>query len=389
MEARGAHEVWIGMQAQSIARLFRTGFLSGDRIGVRPPLHVMRPLDAESLEGRLDGHRRRLSNGEGLALSRKLKSSARSQRPQRTSRAPSERLKSLDEFDKRQRAMVKTHYFAHADGGGASLRAHASYIARDAAQAPTTAHESDRTDAEARTGFYDGASEGIDGHAKAALWASGDRRHFRIILSAENGSALGDLKSYTREVMRRTEAAVGSRLEWVAVDHWDTDNPHTHIIVRGVREDGRDLVIPRAFVQHGMRNAAREIATERLGERTRADDRAAFQREARAHRPTELDRLIALLLPQDREILIANLRVVGASPEKNDALKARARELARLGLAEEVTRNVLRFRADWQDELKAMELHLDKRKSIVRARAEQRTISRSPARPKTDRSDER
>ena len=38
-----------------------------------------------------------------------------------------------------------------------------------------------------------------------------------------------------------------TRLDWVAVDHWDTDNPHTHIVLRGHAGNGRgkdqDLVI--------------------------------------------------------------------------------------------------------------------------------------------------
>src|SRR6185312_17565337 len=100
---------------------------------------------------------------------------------------------------------------------------------------------------------------------------------------------LGELRDYTREVMRRAEIALSSRLQWVAVDHWDTDNPHTHVVLRGVRGDGRDLIIPRGFVQHGFRSIARDVATERLGNRTRDDERLALLREVRAHRPTRLD----------------------------------------------------------------------------------------------------
>jgi hypothetical protein len=49
-----------------------------------------------------------------------------------------------------------------------------------------------------------------------------------------------------------------------------------------------------------------------------------------------------------------------------NALKARARELQRLGLATELRRNVMSFRTDWRSRLTATELHLDIRKQLMR-----------------------
>ena len=51
------------------------------------------------------------------------------------------------------------------------------------------------------------------------------------------------MRRYTRRLMGRLEQDLGTRLEWIAVDHWDTDDPHTHIVIRGRDESGRDLVI--------------------------------------------------------------------------------------------------------------------------------------------------
>ena len=217
--------------------------------------------------------------------------------------------------------------------------------------------------------FYDALGDGVDGAARVADWARGDRRHFRLILSAENGAHLPELKSYTREVMARAEAALGTRLDWVAVDHWDTDNPHTHIILRG-RADGRDLVIPRDYVSHGFRNAARDVATERLGPRGRADERLALDRETRAHRPTRLDKMIEAQLDENGRVRLAKLEAPNQSPDLTNALKARAQELRRLGLATEVKRNVFEFTPGWQDGLKAMELHLDIRKALLQQRTQ-------------------
>ena len=212
-------------------------------------------------------------------------------------------------------------------------------------------------------------SERIDGAARAAAWAREDRRHFRVILAAEHGEALRDLPAYTREVMARAEAQLGTKLEWVAIDHWDTDNPHTHLILRGRRGDGRDLILPRAFVQHDLRSISRDVATEWLGRRTPAQERAALDRETRRHAPTLLDRMIADQLPENGVIRIASLTAPNGDPTLTRSLKARMQELERLGLARPVRRNVMAMTPDWQERLKAMELHLDIRKRVMRDRS--------------------
>ncbi|WP_168173295.1 relaxase/mobilization nuclease domain-containing protein, partial [Pseudomonas sp. HMSC057H01] len=68
-----------------------------------------------------------------------------------------------------------------------------------------------------------------------------DRHHFRFILSPEDGAELEDLRTYTRHLMGRMEADLGTGLDWVAVNHWNTDNPHMHIVVRGRDDTGKDL----------------------------------------------------------------------------------------------------------------------------------------------------
>jgi len=215
----------------------------------------------------------------------------------------------------------------------------------------------------------------VDGAARAEAWARSDKRHFRVVLSAENGAKLTDLPAYTREVMARAGASIGTKLHWIAVDHHDTDNPHTHIIIRGRRANGQDLVLPKDFVKHGFRGIARDVATEWLGARTAADERQALDREVTRHAPTRLDRMIEAQLPQDRTIRIAGLAAPGGDPSTTLALKERARELQRMGLAQEVKRNVLAFQPDWRDRLQAMELHLDIRKRVVLERTVQMRVA--------------
>jgi type IV secretory pathway VirD2 relaxase len=43
------------------------------------------------------------------------------------------------------------------------------------------------------------------------------------------------------------ERDLGTKLDWIAVDHYNTDNPHVHLLIRGKAEDGRDLVISRDY----------------------------------------------------------------------------------------------------------------------------------------------
>jgi type IV secretory pathway VirD2 relaxase len=339
-------------------------------------LHIARPLDAESLTGRHEGRSRHIAGGKKPSLSGELQKRLGSSRKLARGKGKAGNFN----FDPRQRVIVKVHFFSHGGGGAAALSAHARYVARDAAARPQDLPAGDdksrETDASRtrsperaeRSVFYDATEDGVDGGARAAQWSRDDRRHFRLILSAENGSRIGDLRSYTREVMQRAELALGSRLEWIAVDHWDTDNPHTHVILRGRRDHGRDLVIPREYVSHGLRSAAQDVATERLGERGRDEARLSLRREALAHRPSWLDRIIEAQLDERGQIRVARLEAPNRSPEVSDALKARAHELKRLGLATEVRRNIFQFEPGWRDGLKAMELHLDIRKALMQAR---------------------
>jgi hypothetical protein len=76
-----------------------------------------------------------------------------------------------------------------------------------------------------------------------------DRHHFRFIVSPEDAADMEDLKRFTRELMAQAGKDLGTKLEWVGVDHWNTDNPHVHVIVRGRADDGQDLVIDRDYIK--------------------------------------------------------------------------------------------------------------------------------------------
>ena len=90
-------------------------------------------------------------------------------------------------------------------------------------------------------------------------------------MAPEDAVELEDLRDFTRHLIGQMERDLGTRLEWVAVDHWDTDNPHTHVVLRGKDQTGENLVIGREYISRGMRIRAGELATElaRAADRSR------------------------------------------------------------------------------------------------------------------------
>ena len=375
----------------------------GDTTGLRASRQVSHP-DKEVLEGEI-GQGRRAGQGGGGGKRPFSGRAGRAAEAGRQAGGPGAGRGAGSGTDMRQQAVIKIHYFNHSGGGGGALAAHARYVARDAArpgdldvpiaEAPLSGErEAAQSEARAhadylargeqeRRAFYDRDQEGVDGGARAAEWAKSDKRHFRLILSAERGDEIGDLPAYTREVMARAEVQLGSRLSWVAADHHDTGHSHTHIILRGRRANGQDLVIPKDVIRHGLRNIARDVATEWLGARTRDQAREALDREVLRHAPTRLDRMIADQLPEEGSIRVSRLASPNGDRAVTRALRARARELAGMRLAAETKRGVLTFEPDWQERLKAMELHLDVRKRLLEQQrlqreAQERSRARSP-----------
>lgn len=321
------------------------------------PAHV--PVEDE-LRGRIG--RAKASGGTSGALGARLTKAMKGARV-RTSLMGDAGESRAFAGDARQRVVAKVSFHRHGfggGGGGGKLVAHAQYLERDGA-----ARGGERGQ------FYDRELDvAEDARERVRDWAEEDRRHFRVMLAPESGARMvgedGDLRGFTRETMARMERDLGVELDWLAVDHHNTDNPHVHVIVRGVRRDGVELLLPRAYVSHGLREAARDVATSTLGERSIADERLKLEREARSHSLNRLDRAIERELSAAREVRLQDLGR-DTSPEFANALRARALELKRMGLAQEVRRNVLKLEQDWLERLEAARA-LDIRRELARAR---------------------
>jgi len=265
-----------------------------------------------------------------------------------------------------RRVMVKARFAVHGAARGAPLKAHVSYLARESAEPgksePGLERSVDylqREETPARSGlaFYNGQELGLDAKAVTANWAS-DARHFRLIISAEDGKALGDLRPMIREVMANLEMKLGTKLEWLAVDHWDTDNPHTHVLVRGKTADGEDLFIPSKIISHGIREHAQEVVTRVLGPRLEANLRQARWREVGQMGVTTLDREL-VAARSDRGIIAVHRPDLIARLERLEAWK----------LAD-YTRGGWRIADDLFGALRAMERHAEVEQAVSFHRSE-------------------
>ena len=225
-----------------------------------------------------------------------------------------------------RRVVVMSWVVRHRGGRfrSAPLSKHVAYLKRDGVTR-------DGTDAR----MFDAASDDADTKAFAERCEE-DRHHFRFTVSPEDASQMADLRAFTRELMKDAERDLATGLDWVAVDHWNTDNPHVHVLVRGRTDDGQDLVISRDYISNGLRGRAAERVTLELGPRSEQEIRAGLENEVGAERWTSLDRSLRVI--SDEGGGIADLRPCGAGEdaELRRLMIGRAAKLERLGLAEQV-----------------------------------------------------
>ncbi|WP_134726897.1 relaxase/mobilization nuclease domain-containing protein [Paracoccus luteus] len=195
-------------------------------------------------------------------------------------------------FGRGQRATVQANRLISNRTRGAVVKARV--VRHGARSAPMGTHlDYLRRDGVTRDGekarLLGPGTEDADGRAFAERCGD-DRHHFRFIVSPDDAPDMSDLRSFTRDLVSQMETDLGTRLDWVAVDHWNTAHPHVHLIVRGVRDDGQDLVISRDYIKEGMRDRARDLITQELGPRTDHDIHRTLETQIEAERWTQLDR---------------------------------------------------------------------------------------------------
>ncbi len=145
--------------------------------------------------------------------------------------------------------------------------------------------------------FYGPSGELAPEAAKEATRAWGDdRHHFRLIISPEQADKMEDLQGYIRDVMGDVSRDLKEpALTWVAVNHHDTDQPHAHVLIRGIRANGSTLVIPREMISQGIRQRAESHAQRLLGDKTRTEAEQQLFGRTRANYWTDIDHKLTKL----------------------------------------------------------------------------------------------
>lgn len=214
--------------------------------------------------------------------------------------------------------------------------------------------------------LYDAQADRADG--KAFLERSnGDRHQFRFIFAAEDATQYEDLKEFTRRLMRQMEQDLGTKLDWVAVDHFNTDHPHSHVILRGHDDRGADLVIARDYIARGLRERAQEIVTLDLGPRIDIEIEDRLRQEVAQERFTSLDRGLLREASDSRAVSIGLPQGSDHARFRQSLKAGRLQVLRRLGLAEEVQPGIWRLSDSLEVTLRRMGERGDIIKTMHRA----------------------
>ncbi|MGO9010155.1 MAG: DUF3363 domain-containing protein [Bryobacteraceae bacterium] len=262
-----------------------------------------------------------------------------------------------------QRCAVRVTYLNNKTRG--QWQAHGRYLARESAT-----FEND-----VKAVGFNRESDGIDVARQLDGWqGAGDERVFKLIVSPEFGDRV-DLSRLTRQLIEQMEEDLGTDLEWVAVEHHNTEHPHVHVVVRGVRGDGQSLGLSRDYVQQGIRSIAQDLCTRQLGYRTQRDAAEAERREITEERFTSLDRRLL----RDAQDILSDLGTsyfavtrnpIQAGSSETVRLRmnhevARLGVLCRMGLAESMGPNRWRVRRDFDQILRAMQRTSDRQRTLA------------------------
>ena len=238
-----------------------------------------------------------------------------------------------------RRVIVKARYAVIKAGDLGAARAHIHYILRDGVT----------REGEAEQLYTRG-----DDHADAAAFlqrSDNDPYQFRFIIAPEDSGQITDLKPFIRDLVAQMEHDLDARLDWVAVDHFNTGHPHTHLVIRGRDRQGRELVMARDYIAYGIRARAQALVTLELGPETEIERLRKLTKEVEQERLTRLDRKIVGRAVDG----ILTVTATHASDAQQHSLQiGRLQTLERLGLASELQPGVWRLDPKLEPKLRAL-----------------------------------
>jgi type IV secretory pathway VirD2 relaxase len=251
-----------------------------------------------------------------------------------------------------RRVIVRARYSRQRAGDLGAAKAHLRYIQRDGVT---------RDGMPGR--LYDATSDDVDGGALLDR-SEGDPHQFRFIVSPEDSACLPDLKPFIRDLMRQMEQDLDTKLDWAAIDHFNTGHPHTHIVIRGRDDQGRDLVIARDYIGHGVRARAQALVTLELGPESEMERLQKLTCEVEQERFTRLDRA---LLGQVKDGIVVITSVHEQDPMRQTMRAGRLKTLERLGLATERRPGVWAIDAGVEPKLRRLGERADTYRMMQRA----------------------
>jgi type IV secretory pathway VirD2 relaxase len=225
-------------------------------------------------------------------------------------------------------------------------------------------------DKDAKAAGFDRENDDIDIARRLQSWQiADDPQLWKLVLSPEFGDRI-DLSRLTRELVEQMKKDLGTDLEWAAVEHHNTEHPHVHVVIRGVRDNGETLRLSRDYVQQGIRDIAGDLCTRQLGYRTELDGAEAERREVTEKRFTSIDKRLLRGAQEstDHFTIVRNSAQSGLSETARSRTRhdvARLAVLSQMGLAESTGPNSWRLGRDFDEILRAMQRTADRQRTLA------------------------
>lgn len=115
--------------------------------------------------------------------------------------------------------------------------------------------------------------------------------HRRIIISPQSNSI--NLTLMTRKFVEELEKKTGYKFTWIAANHYDTDNHHTHLLLNGIDKNGKDISnMSKETCTSLMREIASDMCTNQIGYRNQTDIYENLSRMTEKEYFTKLDKML-------------------------------------------------------------------------------------------------
>jgi len=179
-----------------------------------------------------------------------------------------------------RRVVVKARYIKNSGNGfKEKIRAHLEYVSRNNAGIDGNKPE-----------LFSHDESNVEIKNVVKLFEKSPH-NFRFIVSPEEGNQL-DMKSFTNDLVKAIEIDLKTKVTWVAACHYDTNEPHVHLVINGANSDGQKLTLSRDYITRGIRIRAAEIVTKKIGLRDIDEIANSLEIDVNKNKKCELDTVI-------------------------------------------------------------------------------------------------